>query len=366
METQNLRLSVLDQAPVAEGSSAGEALDCSVDLARHTEALGYRRFWMSEHHAMATLACSAPEVVLARIGAATRTIRIGSGGVMLPHYSAFKVAEVFSTLEAMYPGRVDLGVGRAPGGGPLESQALRRDRGSLPADDFPEQVAELLAWLGQGEGFPARHPFGRVRVSPAFSGNGPEVWLLGSSMWGAAAAAQWGLPYAFAHFFSPVATRAALESYRRAFQPSGVESRLNAPYAVAAVGIIVADTDEEARYLHSSVRLLQLRIPQGDRRPIASPEDALVELRELEDPAQSAAFYAAPAEQGEFPRYVVGSPATVRQELGAMATALGLEEIVVNTITHSHEARLRSYSLLAEIFEIGAQASELTLAGQAR
>ncbi len=353
MAMQNLQLSVLDQAPVAEGSSAGEALDRSVDLARHTEALGYRRFWMSEHHAMATLACSAPEVVLARIGAATRTICIGSGGVMLPHYSAFKVAEVFSTLEAMYPGRVDLGVGRAPGGGPIESQALRRDRGSLPADDFPEQVAELLAWLGQGDGFPARHPFGRVRLSPAFSGFGPEVWLLGSSMWGAAAAAQWGLPYAFAHFFSPVATRAALESYARAFQPSGYKGRLVAPRAVAAVGVIVADTDEEARYLHSSVRLLQVRIPQGDRRPVAAPENALAELHEfgeasgVEQPAASGSN-----DQGEFPRYIVGSPATVRRELGAMAASLGLEEIVVNTITHNHAARLRSYTLLAEAFGI--------------
>ncbi len=362
MDMQNLQLSVLDQAPVAQGSSAGEALDRSVDLAQHTEALGYRRFWMSEHHAMATLACSAPEIVLARIGAATHTIRLGSGGIMLPHYSAFKVAEVFSTLAAMYPGRVDLGVGRAPGGGPIESQALRRDRGSLPADDFPEQMAELLAWLGQSEGFPARHPFGRVRLSPARADMGPEVWLLGSSMWGAAAAAQWGLPYAFAHFFSPVVTRGALESYRRAFQPASYAGRLGTPYAVAAVGVIVADTDEEARYLHSSVRLLQLRIPQGDRRPVAAPEDALVELGETQGFGQPAGA----GEQGEFPRYIVGSPVTVRRELGAMAASLGLEEIVVNTITHSHAARLRSYTLLAEAFALGLKQSDLVFAGQSR
>ena len=162
MAEDGVRLSVLDQAPVAEGSTAGEALERSVELAQTVEALGYGRFWMSEHHAMATLACSAPEVVLARIGAATRRIRIGSGGIMLPHYAPLKVAEVFRTLEAMYPGRVDLGVGRAPGGGPVESQALRRERKSLPADDFAEQMAELLAWLGQGEGFPEGHPFGRV------------------------------------------------------------------------------------------------------------------------------------------------------------------------------------------------------------
>ena len=212
MGRQELRLSVLDQSPVAEGSTAGEALEHSVELARHVEAHGYTRFWMSEHHAMQTLACSAPEIVLARIGAATRTIRIGSGGIMLPHYSPLKVAEVFRTLHAMYPGRVDLGVGRAPGGGPVESQALRRDRTSESmhgaADDFPEQMAELLIWLGQaqGEGFPPRHPFRKIEISPMMPG-GPTVWLLGSSMWGTAAAAQWGLPYAFAHFFSPVATR---------------------------------------------------------------------------------------------------------------------------------------------------------------
>ncbi len=351
-----LRLSVLDQAPVAEGSSAGEALDRSVELARHVEQLGYRRFWMSEHHAMATLACASPEVVLARIGAATQRIRIGSGGIMLPHYAPMKVAENFLTLHAMYPGRVDLGVGRAAGGGALEAAALRRDRqgSSLhgPADDFPEQVAELLAWLGQGEGFPPGHPFSRVELSPpsasigSASGpsSGPQVWLLGSSMWGAAAAAQWGLPYAFAHFFSPVATRAALDSYRRAFQPSPM---LAAPRAVAAMGVIVADTDEEARHLHASVRLLQQRIRQGDRRPVAAPDAAERLLRE-----EFGMFdWAAHDEEGEYPRYLVGSPATVRRELGAMASSLGLSEVIVNTITHSQAARLRSYTLLAEVFE---------------
>ena len=353
----NFRLSVLDQSPVAEGSTAHEALERSVDLARHVEALGYTRFWMSEHHAMQTLACAAPEIVLARIGAATRTIRIGSGGIMLPHYAPMKVAEVFRTLHAMYPGRIDLGIGRAPGGGPIESQALRRDRsaGSLraPADDFPDQMAELLAWLGQSDGFPAGHPFGRIQISPAMPG-GPEVWLLGSSLWGASAAAQWGLPYAFAHFFSPVATREAIESYRRAFRPSPM---LDKPHATAAVGVIVADTDEEARYLASSVRLLQQRIRQGDRGPVAAPEDAVRELRS-EGPLNQATM----GEEGEFPRYFAGSPATVRRELGAMASSLGLEEVVVNTITHSHTARLRSYSLLAGVFVLDANVGRAAVA----
>ena len=353
MGAQGIRLSVLDQSPVAEGATAGEALERSVELAQHLEALGYTRFWMSEHHAMQTLACAAPEVVLARIGAQTRTIRIGSGGIMLPHYSPMKVAETFMTLHAMYPGRVDLGVGRAPGGGPIESQALRRDRSSLPADDFPDQMAELLAWLGQGEGFPLGHPFGKVRISPAMPG-GPEVWLLGSSLWGAAAAAQWGLPYAFAHFFSPVATREAIESYRRGFQPSAM---LHKPRATSAVGVIVADTDEEARFLHSSVRLLQRRIRQGDRSPVATPEDATSELRR-----EGSFRMADGGDEGEFPRYFAGSPATVRRELGAMAASLGLEEVVVNTITHSHAARLKSYSLLAEVFSLRANQTHAALA----
>ncbi len=356
MIAQGVRLSVLDQSPVAAGTTASEALEHSVALAKHVEALGYSRFWMSEHHAMQTLACSAPEIVLARIGAATSTIRIGSGGIMLPHYSPMKVAEVFRTLHAMYPGRIDLGIGRAPGGGPIESQALRRDRQSVPADDFPDQVAELLAWLGQGEGFPAGHPFGRIEISPAMPG-GPTVWLLGSSMWGAAAAAQWGMPYAFAHFFSPVATRAALDQYRRAFHPS---SQLQQSQATAAVGVIVADTDEEARFLHSSVRLLQQRIRQGDRRPVASPEEA---LRLLRTDGGLPGVVSGGADEGEFPRYIVGSPATVARDLGNMAASLGLDEVVVNTITHSHAARLRSYTLLAEAFHLRSARESQELAG---
>ncbi len=330
----DLKLSVLDQAPVAEGSTPVEALRNSIELARHVEALGYHRFWMSEHHAMELLACSAPEVVLAAVGAATRTIRLGSGGIMLPHYSPFKVAEVFRTLDTLYPGRVDLGIGRAPGGGPIESQALRRDRSAMPADDFPEQLAELRAWLGGG--FPPGHPFGRVHLAPAPAASGPVLWLLGSSLWGAAAAAEWGLPYAYAHFFSPAHTRAAFTLYRRNFKPSAALAK---PYAALAVGVIAADTDEEARFLLGSVRLLQRRIREGDRRPVAAPAVARRELGEAPDP-----------EEGEFPRYVAGSPANARRALAAMAGALAPDEIFVNTITHSHSARLRSYALLAEAF----------------
>lgn len=293
---------------------------------------------------MALLACTAPEIMLARIGAATSRIRLGSGGIMLPHYTALKVAETFRTLHALYPGRIDLGIGRAPGGGPIEATALRRyrdaPRNALQVDDFPDQLSELIAFLHHG--FPADHPFSRVSVEPDAAG-APALWLLGSSLWSARAAAEFGLPYAFAHFFSGEGTRAAIEHYQTHFQPNtglGPE-HLKAPEAMAAVGVVCAETDEEARRLAQSVRLLQLRIRQNDRRPVASPEEAAVELRQY-GPAQP--------EAQEFPRVFVGTPDKVREQLVAMASSLGVGELVVNTITHSFEARLRSYALLAEAF----------------
>jgi luciferase family oxidoreductase group 1 len=330
-----LKLSVLDQSPVPAGSSPGQALQNSIELARLVDALGYQRFWMSEHHAMDTLACTAPEVMLARIGAETKRIRIGSGGIMLPHYTSLKVAECFRMLHALYPGRVDLGIGRAPGGGPIEALALKRDRKSKMLDDFPEQVSELLAFLGKQ--FPAGHLFEKIRVSPDMPG-GPDVWMLGSSMWSSAAAVEFGLPYSFAHFFSPVATRAAIETYRRSFSPSQYRSE---PEATVAVGVICAESQEEANFLASSVRLLQRRIRQGDRSPVASPDDATRELRLLGD---------IPTEEGEWPRYFIGTPATVRDQLEQMAGALGIGELIVNTIAWDQRARLRSYELLANVF----------------
>jgi luciferase family oxidoreductase group 1 len=335
---KGLRLSVLDQSPVAAGSTPGDALQRSIALARRVDALGYTRFWMSEHHAMDTLACTAPEIMLARIGAETQRIRIGSGGIMLPHYSALKVAEVFRTLHALYPGRVDLGIGRAPGGGPVEALALKRDRKTKMADDFPEQVAELLAYFEKT--FPVGHPFAGLRVSPEAAG-APDVWMLGSSMWSSAAAVEFGLPYAFAHFFSPVHTRAAIEAYQRSFLRVERPGARLAPEATVAVGVICAETQEEADYLSASVRLLQRRIRQGDRRPVASPEDALRELRAFGDMA---------VEEGEWPRYFVGTPAKVGSALREMAAELGIGEVIVNTIVWEHRARLQSYELLAGEF----------------
>jgi luciferase family oxidoreductase group 1 len=330
--SHTLRLSVLDQSPVTAGNTPADAIARSIELARLVDRLGYTRYWMSEHHAMDLLACTAPEILLARIGAETRRIRIGSGGIMLPHYSAFKVAEVFRTLWAMYPERVDLGIGRAPGGGPIEALALKRDRNTKMLDDFPDQVSELLAYLDHD--FPPGHPFGSLRVAPEMPG-APDVWMLGSSLWSSQAAAEFGLPYAFAHFFFGMGTRQAIRGYQEAFVPS---TRRAQPEAIAAIGVICADTDDEAEFLAASVRLLQRRIRMNDRRPVERPEIALRELAGIGGPAP---------EEGEWPRYFVGSPARVRAGIQAMAQQLGIAEFVVNTIIWDHAKRLRSYELLA-------------------
>jgi luciferase family oxidoreductase group 1 len=337
-------LSVLDQAPVSAGSTPGQALLNTIELAKLTDRLGYRRYWVAEHHAMQSLASPAPEVLIARLGAETRDILLGSGGVMLPHYSPLKVAETFRMLHALYPGRIDLGVGRAPGGSPLEAVALRRERTdrAMP-DDFPDQLVELLGFL-HGE-FAPRHPFSRITVSPAMPGS-PDVWLLGSSMWSASAAAQLGLPYAFAHFIAPQPTRAAIDHYLKAFQPSRYLAR---PRVIVALGAICAESDEEAGRLAASVKVLGLRLRKGDLRPVPTVEEAQRELAE----AGSVNF----EEPSEWPRHLHGSPATLRAKLGEIAAALQLDEIMIVTIVHDHGARLRSYELLA---------SEFSLVGQGR
>jgi luciferase family oxidoreductase group 1 len=354
--SSTLRLSVLDQSPVSAGSTPAQALANSLTLARHVDALGYTRLWYSEHHAMDLLACTAPEILITRAAAETSRIRVGSGGIMLPHYSALKVAEVFRTLHAMFPGRIDLGIGRAPGGGQLEAYALRRNRAAAVPDDFPQQLAELRAflhperWAELDGGANANHPFARIRVVPDAAG-APDIWLLGSSMWSAVTAAQQGLPYAFAHFFSPVATRQAIEYYQRNFEPSPDRA---APEATLAIGVICAETDVEAERLYASVRLLQRRIRMDDRRPLASPEDALRELNDRPTAPNPLVPFTAGSldapEDSEFPRYVLGTPDKVAAQLRWIAGELGVAELIVNTATHDPAARLRSYELLAGEF----------------
>jgi luciferase family oxidoreductase group 1 len=332
-----MRLSVLDQSPVSIGSTPAAALANTLELARLTDRLGYERYWIAEHHATETLASPAPEVLLARLGAETERLRIGSGGVMLPHYSPLKVAEQFRMLHALYPDRVDLGIGRAPGGSPLEAFALRRERLDTPMpDDFPDQLIELLGFLHRG--FAPRHPFSRIKVSPDMPGT-PTVWLLGSSLWSAAAAAELGLPYAFAHFIAPQPTRAAIEHYRAHFEPSRY---LSEPQAIVALGAICAATDQEAERLAASVRLMGRRLRQGDLRPVPTIEEAERELAGLPSPE----------EPSEWPRHVCGAAATVRERLEGMARTLGLEELMIVTIVHDHQARLRSYELLARAFDL--------------
>lgn len=334
-----MQLSVIDQSPVSSGTTPADALRNTIELAKLADRLGYTRYWIAEHHGMQSLASPAPEILIARLGAETQHIRVGSGGVMLPHYSPLKVAEQFRMLHALYPNRVDLGIGRAPGGSPLESYALRRERNDSPMpDDFPDQLVELLGFLHKE--FAPKHPFSRIHVSPEMPG-APTVWLLGSSMWSASAAAELGLPYAFAHFIAPEPTRAAIEHYRANFRPSRY---LSEPQYIVAVGVVCADTDAEAERLSASVRALGRRIRLGDTRPIPSVEEALQEL--------GAPGAHVPRDSGEWPRHFRGSPQTLRERLGEMAQALNLSELMIVTIIHDYAARLRSYELLAKAFEL--------------
>jgi luciferase family oxidoreductase group 1 len=333
---------------VSEGFTPADALRNTIDLARLADSLGYERYWIAEHHAIVTLASPAPEILIARIGAETSKIRIGSGGVLLPHYSPFKVAENFRMLHALYPDRIDLGIGRAPGGSGLEAFALRRDRNDRPQnDDFEDQLLELQAFLHHG--FPAEHPFARIKVSPDMPG-APEVWLLGSSQWSSAVAAKLGLPYAFAHFISPEETSMALEFYRPNFQRS---NKLAHPRAIVALGVICADTETEAKRLYTSTQLHIRRIRlHGKRLPVPTPDQAVAELGNF-------AFGADPVVRGngEWPRYVVGAPEQVRDELERMARNLQIEELMIIAVLHDYQARLRSYELIAEALNIPTRVS---------
>ena len=329
-----MKLSVLDQSPVPEGTTPADALGHTIALARLADRLGYERYWIAEHHGMAGLASTAPEILIARLGAETTSIRLGSGAVLLPHYSPMKVAETFRVLHALYPGRIDLGIGRAPGGSAVEAYALRRDLGQqAPVDDFPEKLAELLAFLERD--FPANHPFGRITIAPDMPGV-PPVWLLGSSAWSAGAAAQFGLPYAFAHFISPKPTANSLARYRAEFVPS---RRLARPEALVCLGAVCAETRAEAERLFASARLFRHRVRRGDLRPVPTPEQAIAELGPGLDPLDRV--------PGEPLRYAVGTPDEVREQLAELAAEWQVEELMIVTVVHDPAARLRSYELLA-------------------
>jgi luciferase family oxidoreductase group 1 len=328
-----LRLSVLDQSPVPSGTSPADALANSIALARLADRLGYHRFWVAEHHGMAGLASTAPEILLARLTGETARIRLGSGAVLLPHYSPMKVAETFRMLQGLAPGRIDLGIGRAPGGTGLEAYALRRDQ-EVPVDDFPAKLAELLAFL-EGQ-FPPSHPFGRIHIAPDMP-EPPPLWLLGSSNWSAEAAAELGLPYAFAHFINPKPTAGALERYRAGFVPS---RRAAQPAALVCLGAVCAASRAEAERLFASARLFRRRVRRNDLRPVPTPEEALAELGPGPDPLDQV--------PGEPLRYVVGTPESAAADLRRLAAEWQVEELMIVAVLHDHGARMESYRLLAE------------------
>jgi luciferase family oxidoreductase group 1 len=331
-----LKLGVVDQSPVPNGGTAADALRATLELARAAERLGYSRYWLAEHHSTNSFAGSAPEVLIPMVAAATRSMRVGSGGVLLPHYSPLKVAEQFRVLEALFPGRIDLGLGRAPGGDPRTAQALAYGR--APAGDvFPRQVEELGRWLAS-ESLGDDHPWRRVRAMPRGPG-GPELWILGSGGQGALYAAEAGCAYSFAQFISGEDGAAVARAYRERFRPSARPGALAEPRASAAVSVVCAETGEEAGRLASSMEAWRRRIMRGFDRGIPRPEDALAEL---------GAGWAPPPPDAPGARVVAGGPAAVRDALLGLAERYGVEELMVVTVTHDPGARLRSYELLAE------------------
>jgi luciferase family oxidoreductase group 1 len=330
------RLSVLDQSPISEGSSGAQALRNTIDLARLCDELGYHRYWVAEHHGGPMLAGPSPEALVGPIGAATSRIRLGSGGVMLPHYSPLKVAETFSLLAGLFPGRIDLALGRAAGTDPLTTFALQRDRRQAAPDDFPQQLAELLAYLD--DRMPEDHPFARLAATLPGRPERPEPWLLGSSQQSAIWAAELGLPYAFADFINAGGAEIAA-LYRERFAEHEHEAR-KAQTAVA-VWVICADTHERARRLAASGRMTFTLLRRGELIAVPPPEKALKFL---------ASDKPTPGQPRSERRAVLGSPSEVRAELEDVVAKYGADELIAVNIVYDHQARRRSYELLAEAF----------------
>jgi luciferase family oxidoreductase group 1 len=334
---QPYELSVLDVSPVVSGSSSTEALRNTLDLARLADRLGFRRYWLAEHHNTPLIASSAPEIMIGHVADVTSHIRVGSGGIMLPNHAPLKIAETFRVLEALHPGRVDLGIGRAPGTDSLTALALRRSRQALSPEDFPARLEDLLAFLDHG--FPEDHPLQQIRAMPDDVPM-PEVWLLGSSDFSAMLAAHMGLRFAFAHHIQPRPAIAALRLYFERFQPS---EYLTQPKALIGVSVVCAESDERARELALPLELVLLRFRTGRMGRFPTVEEAknypyTPEERELIESNRERSF--------------VGSPETVRAQLTELAKAGGIGEIMVTTMAHEHADRRRSYELLAEAFSL--------------
>ncbi len=334
-----LTLSVLDQSPIRSGGTAVQAIEETIELARVTERLGYHRYWLAEHHGTEGLAGCAPEILIARVAEATNKIRVGSGGVMLSHYSPLKVAENFSLLATMYPDRIDLGLGRAPGGDHLTTLGMAYGS-QIGVEYYPTKVVDLKAFLTNGK--PANAALANVKITPK-PDTPPELWLLGSSDESAKLAAMFGLPYSFAHFIHPEGAEQILNLYRDAFEPSDI---LSEPLANMCVGVICAETQDEADHLALSRKLWRLQLTKGELGPYPTPEEAedypyTDRERRIAETANRTG--------------VVGTPEKVKQSLEDLADSCGLEEIMVVTITHDFNARLKSYELLADVFGMKTQ-----------
>jgi luciferase family oxidoreductase group 1 len=328
-------LSILDLSPVAEGSSGAQSLRNSLDLARLADRLGYTRYWLAEHHNLPSIASPAPDIMIGQIAAATTHMRVGSGGVMLPNHAPLMVAERFKVLEALFPGRIDLGLGRAPGTDPVTSYALRRRQDAGGDDDFLQRFQELI--LFDSGGFPEGHPFRAIRAMPQ-EVELPPIWLLGSSGYSAQLAAMVGAGYSFAHHFADHDPVDAMLSYRNQFKPSQARAT---PYAILACAAVCADSDAEADRLATTIDLNFVRRRRGEYLPLASPEEAT-------------AYPYSPAERSfvarNRARLFVGAKATLLERLAPMIAATKADEVMVTTMIYDHAARRRSYELLAEAF----------------
>ncbi|AQX54942.1 LLM class flavin-dependent oxidoreductase [Priestia flexa] len=328
---KNIPISVLDLSPVLEGSTVADALRNTLDLAQHVEKWGYNRYWLAEHHNMSGIASSATSVVIGHVAAGTSTIRVGSGGIMLPNHSPLVIAEHFGTLESLFPGRIDLGLGRAPGTDQLTAQALRRGRMS-DGQDFPDLLDELRAYLA----VPSDEQPLPVRAVP---GEGLEVpiWLLGSSGFSAQLAAQLGLPFSFASHFSPNNTLGALQMYRRYFQPSEV---LDKPYAMLGVNVIAADTDREAERLATSLQQQFLNLIRNKPGKLKAPVDNMDKIWSEFEKATL---------QQQLGSSIIGGPETVKRKLESFIAETNADELMINAQIYDHKARLRSYEIVSEV-----------------
>lgn len=332
----SVRLSILDQSPIISGHTAAQAVAETIKLARAADDLGFHRYWLAEHHSLMALADPCPEILVARVAAETKRIRVGTGGVLLPHYSPLKVAEQFRMLEALYPQRIDLGIGRAPGGDRATAMAMGQGQYSN-AEDFPEQVQFLVAWLD--DTVPAGHPFGKVKAQP-LGPTAPAVWLLGSSDYSGALAAKLGLNFAFAHFISADGGDAVMRDYKRSFQSSAREPK---PQAMLTVFAICADTDAEAERRAGSIDLRRLNMDYGLNQPVPTQAEAA-----------SRQYTAAERERIAYNRrrLVFGAPDTVKARLLELQAQFDADELMVITITGDYATRLESYRLLAQAFDL--------------